>query len=125
MTDTSLFSFFKGIIDSDNGPIVVCDLDYKIIYVNPFAVSYYKSGPQLLNKRLDVFLDEERMSMVYMSVEWFKEDEKNNKVFVFHDERSNMDMYVFAVRDENNQLIGFFNKQECRTPDTGKILDLD
>ena len=60
-----------------------------------------------------------------MSVEWFKEDKKNNKVFALHDTRNNMDMYILAIRDSKNRLIGFYGRREDRTPDCGKEFDLD
>lgn len=88
MTELNLTDFFKGIVDSEEGPIIICDMDYKIIYVNPSAVTYYKSGPKLLGKHLEVFMNEEMMSMVRMSVEWFKESGSNNRVFTFHDDKA-------------------------------------
>lgn len=125
MTELNLTDFFKGIVDSEEGPIIICDMDYKIIYVNPSAVTYYKSGPKLLGKHLEVFMNEEMMSMVRMSVEWFKESGSNNRVFTFHDDKANMDMYILAIRNDKKELIGFYGRQESRNPDTGKLFDLD
>ena len=56
---------------------------------------------------------------------WFKEDRKNNKVFAFHDNTNNMDMYILAIRNTKGELIGFYGRREDRTPDQGKIFDLD
>ena len=60
-----------------------------------------------------------------MCVEWFKEDKKNNKVFALHDKNNNMDMYILAIRNTNGELIGFYGRREDRTPDQGKMFDLD
>ncbi|WP_303838102.1 hypothetical protein [Ruminococcus flavefaciens] len=125
MTETELLDFFKGIIDSEEGPIVLCNLDYRIIYENPAALSYYSSISPITGRLLSTIMDEEMMSKVVMSVEWFKEDTKNNKVFAFHDKKNNMDMYILAIRNTNGELIGFYGRREDRNPDSGKEFDLD
>ena len=125
MTETELFDFFKGIIDSEEGPIVLCNLDYRIIYENPAALSYYSSISPITGRLLSTIMDEEMMSKVVMSVEWFKEDRKNNKVFALHDKKNNMDMYILAIRNADGELIGFYGRREDRNPDGGKEFDLD
>jgi PAS domain-containing protein len=125
MTETELFDFFKGIIDSEEGPIVLCNLEYRIIYENPAAMKYYAPVSPVTGKLLSTLMDEEMMSKVDMSVEWFKEDIKNNKVFALHDKANNMDMYILAIRNADGELIGFYGRREDRTPDGGKEFDLD
>jgi PAS domain-containing protein len=117
--------FFKGIVDTEEGPIVICDLDYKIIYINPTAEAHYKRGSEMVGKHLELFLDEEMMSKVCMTLEWFKEDEKNNHVFALHDNAHNWDMYMLAIRNSGKKLIGFYGRLEKRTPDTSKEFDID
>ena len=125
MNGIDLTDFFKGIVDSEEGPIVICNLDYRIVYVNPKADVYYEPVKPLAGKILATLMDEEMMSKVVMSVEWFKEDVKNNKVFALHDKVNNMDMYILAIRNSKNELIGFYGRREDRTPDQGKEFDLD
>ncbi|MBR5682177.1 MAG: hypothetical protein IKW96_02675 [Ruminococcus sp.] len=125
MAEFELFDYFKGIIDSEEGPIVLCNLDYRVIYENPSAERYYAPTSPITGKLLSTLMDEEMMSKVVMSVEWFKEDRKNNKVFAFHDKKNNMDMYILAIRNTNGELIGFYGRREDRTPDQGKEFDLD
>ena len=125
MNGIDLTDFFKGIVDSEEGPIVICNLDYRIVYVNPKADVYYEPVKPLAGKLLATLMDEEMMSKVGMSVEWFKEDVKNNKVFALHDKVNNMDMYILAIRNSKNELIGFYGRREDRTPDQGKEFDLD
>ena len=36
-----------------------------------------------------------------------------------------MDMYILAIRNTNGELIGFYGRREDRTPDQGKMFDLD
>ena len=125
MNGIDLTDFFKGIVDSEEGPIVICNLDYRIVYVNPKADVYYEPVKPLAGQLLATLMDEEMMSKVVMSVEWFKEDVKNNKVFALHDKVNNMDMYILAIRNSKNELIGFYGRREDRTPDSGKEFDLD
>ena len=125
MNGIDLTDFFKGIVDSEEGPIVICNLDYRIVYVNPKADVYYEPVKPLAGKLLATLMDEEMMSKVVMSVEWFKEDVKNNKVFALHDKVNNMDMYILAIRNSKNELIGFYGRREDRTPEQGKEFDLD
>lgn len=117
--------FFKGIVDTAEGPIVICDLDYKILYLNPCAMTHYKKAGNMTGKHLELFLDEEMMSKVRMTLEWFKEDVKNNHVFVLHDNTCNGDMYMLAIRNAKNELIGFYGRLENRTCDTSKEFDID
>lgn len=125
MSEPNISEFFKAIIDMEEGPIVICNLDYRVIYANPAADRFFEAVKPLMGKLLDMVMDEEMRSKVIMSVEWFKEDKKNNKVFALHDTRNNMDMYILAIRDSKNRLIGFYGRREDRTPDCGKEFDLD
>ena len=125
MTEFELTDFFKGIVDSEEGPIVICNMDYRIIYLNPSAMDYYKSGHNMQGTLLESFMNEELMSMVRMSVEWFKEGRDNNRVFTFHDNKKNLDMYILAIRNGSGDLIGFYGREESRTPDQSRPFDLD
>ena len=125
MSEIELNDFFRGIIDSEEGPIVICNLDYRIVYENPAALKCYTIVSPMTGKLLSTFMDEEMMSKVVMSVEWFKEDIKNNKVFALHDRKNNMDMYILAIRNTKGELIGFYGRREDRNPDQGKEFDLD
>ena len=120
-----MLDFFKGIVDTEEGPIVISDLDYKILYINPTAETHYHKANVMVGKHLDLFLDEEMMSKVRMTLEWFKEDVKNNHVFVLHDTACNGDMYMFAIRNAKSELIGFYGRLENRTCDTSKEFDID
>ena len=125
MADLDLLDFFKGIIDYEYGHIVLSNLEYRVIYENSSAKKYYAPASPLTGKLLSTLMDDEMMSKVVMSVEWFKEDKNNNKVFAFHDKTNNMDMYILAIRNTSGKLIGFYGRREDRTPDQGKEFDLN
>ena len=64
--------FFKSVIDMDRAPIVICDTDHIILYMNPSAVRrYMKSGGEKLvgtsvlechNERSKVIITTQRIS---------------------------------------------------------------
>ncbi len=36
-----LYKLFKSILDRDSAPVVVCDMDHIIVYMNPSAIERY------------------------------------------------------------------------------------
>lgn len=125
--ELEFFDYFKGVIDSSASPIVICNLDYRIIYANPTAVRTYACSKIdcLKGASLRLYFNEEDLSKLDMTIEWFKEAPCNNKVFAFHDDAENKDVYIRAIRDEQGGLIGFFNYHEFREPEKGKQFDMD
>ena len=122
-----LVDYFKGAIDTLTSPMVICNLDYKIIYMNKAAKKAYQSRRKndMYCTSMRCYFNEEALSKLDMSIEWFKEDTKNNKVFAFHDDEQNQDVYIRAIRGEDGTLQGFFNYHESREPEKGKEYDLD
>ena len=49
-------NFFKSVIDADDAPVVICDLEHTIVYMNPTALHLVAQAHQLLQ-----FLTEELM----------------------------------------------------------------
>lgn len=116
----NLTVFFKSIIDSDIMPIVVCNTEYEIIYMNPTAVQRYakRGGAELIGKSLLDCHNSESNNKIKAVVEWFSKSHKNNKIFTFHNPKENKDVYMIALRDDNGNLIGYYEKHEFRTLDT-------
>ncbi len=110
----NLNQYFKSIIDSDNCNIVICDLEHKIIYMNPSAVSSYGKlvGTSILNCH-----NEKSNEMIIKVVEWFKKSQNNNRIHTFYNEKQNKDVYMIALRNEVGDLIGYYEKHEFRTKD--------
>lgn len=120
------YDFFKSYIDNDDTPVVICDLNYKIIYVNPCAADKYKSygGADLVGRSLISFMDEEAESKVNAVVEWFKESSDNNNIFALHRKEENDDVYMSALRDADGRLVGFCSRHRYRSPDTNQGYDI-
>ena len=119
--------FFEGLINAEQSPIVICDTDRRIVFMNTFAKNKYNKygGNEITGKLLDNFCDTEAMSKINMVIEWFKEDAANNKIFAVHKKETNEDIYIVAIRDENKNLIGFTSMYECRTPEKTDVYRMD
>lgn len=118
--------YFKSIIDQDNATVVICNLDHEIIYMNPAAIANYakRGGDKLLGQNLLACHNPHSQEIIKKVVEWFKDSKGNNKVHTFFNEKHNRDVYMVALRDDNGELIGYYEKHECRTRDTSPFYDM-
>ncbi|MCM1007343.1 MAG: PAS domain-containing protein [Ruminococcus flavefaciens] len=113
-------ALFKSIVDSDIAPIVICETDHKIVYMNPAAIERYakKGGADLIGKSLLDCHNDESNKKIKSIVAWFDESPENNRIFTFHNPKENKDVYMIALRDDHNVLIGYYEKHEYRTPES-------
>lgn len=116
----NISAFFKSIVDSDIAPIVICDTDHIITYMNPSAVERYakRGGAGLVGRSLLDCHSEESNEKIKTVVKWFGESRDNNRIFTFHNNKENKDVYMIALRSESGELIGYYEKHEYRTPET-------
>ncbi len=115
-----LNEFFKSIIDQDTAPIVICNLNNEMIYMNPSAVKRYKrrGGEKLLGKSLLDCHNDKSNELIKRTVEWFSRDKNNNRIFAYYNKKENRDVYIVALRDSNGNLIGYYEKHEYRNRET-------
>lgn len=115
MEEIDLNLYFKSIVDADVSPIVICNLDHKIIYMNPEASSRYekRADVKLVGKSIFECHNSDSNEKIEKVVEWFKKSRDNNRMFTFHNEKENKDVYMTALRDKEN-LIGYYEKHEYR-----------
>ena len=118
--------FYKSVIDADDMPVVICDTEHTIIYMNPSAVRRYakRGGADLIGKSLLDCHNAESNVMIEKVVEWFGKSRDNNKVYTFHN-KENHDIYMIALRDDTGNLIGYYEKHELRTPETETRYNMD
>lgn len=114
------YLLFKSVMEQDRAPIVICDLSHTIIFMNPAAVKNYEKygGEALLGQSLLSCHNEKSCEMINRVVEWFKKDKNNNIVYTFKNVKLNKDVYMVALRDEEENLIGYYEKHEFRTEET-------
>ena len=113
---------FKSILEQDTAPVVVCDLQSTVVYMNPAAIRRYHTDlteknikschPAAANGKIDRVLD------------WFKKSKDNNIVYTFRNDKENKDVYMVALRNDAGELIGYYEKHEYRNCETGKLYDM-
>ena len=120
-----LQEMLKSVMDHDRAPVVICDLDHTIVYMNPAAVQMYQKygGAQLLGKSLFGCHNPKSKERIEQVVRWFSEDRSNNMIFIVRDNKENKDVYMVALRNATGELIGYYEKHECRNPETAQRYD--
>lgn len=120
-----LSQFFKSIIDEDKGPVVICDLNHQILYMNPTACVRYgkRGGATLIGKSLLNCHNSKSNEMIQKIIEWFQASKENNRIYISYNEKENRDTYMIALRDEQGELIGYYEKHEYRDHETEKLYD--
>ena len=121
----NLNKIFKGVLEADRAAVVICDLEHKIIYMNPASINRYEKwgGKNLLGKSLLDCHNDKSREMINKVVDWFKASKDNNLVYTSYNQKENKDVYMVALRD-NGELIGYYEKHEYRDKETMKMYDL-
>lgn len=116
----NLLPFFKAVLDEDRAPVVICDLEHIIIYMNPVACEHYakQGGADLLGKRLLDCHNAKSNEMINRVLDWYRKSPDNNRIFTFRSEKENKDVYMVALRDGSGELIGYYEKHEYRNHET-------
>lgn len=120
-----LEKMYKSVLEQDRAAIVLCDLEHTIVYMNPAAIANYSKygGASLIGKCLLDCHNPKSRESIGKVVEWFARSVENNMIYTSHNEKQNKDIYMVALRDENGQLIGYYEKHEYRTLEQAKMYD--
>ena len=113
---------FKSVLEQDKAPVVICDPEHVIIYMNPAAKAQYHGD--LTGKNLLDCHNERSKEMILKVVSWFEKSPGNNIVHTFFNPKLNKDVYMVALRDGNGKLIAYYEKHELRTADETPFYDL-
>ncbi len=116
-----LSKYFKSIIDADNAPVVICDLEHTVVYMNPASINRYHND--LTGKSLKDCHNAHSNQIIDKVVAWFAECNENNIVFTSRNDKENKDVYMVALRDDDGTLIGYYEKHEYRNIETAKLYD--
>ena len=111
----------KSILEQDTAPIVVCDLNHIIAYMNPSAKEQYHKD--LTGGNLKDCHNAKSNEMINKVVFWFKESKDNNIIFTYHSDKKNKDVYMVALRDDDGELIGYYEKHEYRNRETKSLYE--
>jgi PAS domain-containing protein len=123
--ETQMYEIFKSVLEQDRSPIVICDLDHKIIYMNPTAIKRYekRGGEKLIGKSLLDCHNAKSCELIEKVLSWFAESRENNMIFTSRNERENRDVYMVALRDGAGKLIGYYEKHEYRNVERAEPYD--
>lgn len=115
-----LTQFFKSIVEEDNCAVVICDTNHKIIYMNPAACERYskRGGAALIGNSLLDCHNSQSNEMICRVLDWFRESPSHNRIYTYYNEKENKDVYMIALRNEQGDLIGYYEKHEYRNRET-------
>lgn len=111
--------FFRSVLEQDSSPIVICDLEHTVVYVNPAAAKRYgyAGGADMVGKSLMDCHNSNSRKLIEKCLAWFAADTENNVVHESYNAKENKDVYIVALRDMERRLIGYYEKHEYRTRD--------
>ncbi len=114
-----------SVLEQDRAPIVICDLSHTIVYMNNAAHNNYLKwgGKDLVGKSLLDCHNNKSQEAIKKIVDWFCLDTKNNMIYTFRNDKLNKDVYMVALRDDNNTLIGYYEKHEFRNIEKAALYD--
>lgn len=121
-----LSAYFRSIVDQDLCAVVICNLEHEVLYMNPAAKARYakQGGAALVGSNLLHCHNARSQEKIQKVLAWFQEDTEHNRVFTFHNEKENKDVYMIALRDETGRLIGYYEKHEYRDREQGELYHL-
>ena len=119
--------YLRAFVETDMNHIVICDTNHIIVYMNKVAIEKFSDlgGADLIGKSLMQYLGVETQSRIEAIVSWFSESPDNNWVYTYRNEASQTDMYAVALRDENGNLIGYYEKRRSTFPETEELYHMD
>lgn len=121
-----MFAFFRSILEQDASPVVICDTAHQIIYMNPAACEQYSKygGDGLLGRNLLDCHNDPSKELINRVLDWFRASSSHNCVHTFYNEKQNKDIYMIALRSQQGELIGYYEKHAYRNRDMTPFYDL-
>ena len=120
-----MIQFYKSVLDMDTAPVVLCNLEHTILYMNKTAIDCYanRGGANLIGKILLNCHTPKSREIINNVLKWFAENPNNNIIYEFRNDKENKDVYMVALRDESKRLIGYYEKHEYRNRENAKLYD--
>ena len=111
--------FLIGMLEQDTAPVVICDLNHIVVYMNRVAIARYHVD--ITGKSIKDCHPAYANAKIDKVIEWFKKSPDNNRVFTFRNDDENKDVYMVAIRDCEGTLIGYTEKHEYRNCETAPL----
>lgn len=121
-----MIQFYKSVLQHDTAPVVLCDTNHIIVYMNPVACAHYAKygGEALLGKSVLCCHGAKSVERIEQVLAWFREDVSHNRVHTIFVEKDALDVYMIALRADDGTLIGYYEKQESRIRDESPLYDI-
>ena len=115
-------ALFKSVLDEDRAPVVICDMDSVIRYMNPAAIQRYRKD--LTGRSIKDCHPPKANEQIDRVLAWFSQSPDHNRVYTFRNDEENKDVYMIALRDDDGNLIGYYEKHAYRNQETGALYDM-
>lgn len=106
------YVLLNAFMDSLKDPFLFVDTNHIIRYMNKTARSHFKDGVDLLNRSLLDCHNEHSCRIIRKNLEAFKNGEDERLIHNSEKKR----LFMRAVRDEEGQLIGYYERYEPPRP---------
>ena len=116
-----LYDLFRSVMEQDPAPVVICDMDSTIVYMNPASIRRYRGD--LTGTNLKNCHPPEANLQIERVLAWFAESADNNIVYTSRNDDENKDVYRGALRSADGTLIGYYEKHEYRNRESGRLYD--
>ena len=126
-TKMELAAYFKSVVDQDRSPVVICNTEHDIIYMNPTAISRYakSGGAELIGQSIFACHNEHSQEIIKKVLAWFMESTENNIMYTYKNPKENKDVYMVALRSDDKEVIGYYEKHEYRNAETAEVFRLE
>ena len=101
--------FYQNLLNSLKNPIVFADCNHVIQYMNKAAIEQYKEGKALIRQSIFDCHNEESNAIIRDVYEKMLHEGLDEKMIT---NNSKHRIYMRAVRDENHQLMGYYERYE-------------
>lgn len=115
--------FLKSVMEQDTAPVVICDLNHTVVYMNAAAKARYHVD--LTGKSIKACHGAESNEKIDRVIEWFKSGHDHNSVYTYRNDRENKDVYMIALRDDDGELIGYYEKHAYRSRETSGLYEME
>ena len=113
MTDTQLMA---AILDSLKDPVLFCDTNHMMRYMNKAAAAHYDEGRSLIGRSVMECHNERSREMI---VETYAMFESGADERLISDTDKNR-IYMRAVRNPEGKLVGYYERYEPPRPAAGR-----
>ena len=86
---------------------------------------YFTEEKGIRHKSLLDCHNEKSREMIHKVIDWFSESKDNNLVYTSYNQKENKDVYMVALRNDDGELIAYYEKHEYRDKESMKMYDFN